>query len=546
MKIIMKLMPPLTFHIFFASLLLTATLSSCKNNQSDDSSLSIAVISNAGENTGLSAQEIKLSNTADKPLAGLSWSISNNVSISGKTISNSDYFEIYDGENEFENWCSGESCLDTCGNLSDQTLPPHKSCTLYVRALLNDATIGSIHQATLTISSDLTQSKKLSLTNSIAVFAGGWFDRSEKNLGNSSNEGYVYELNPATHSWQTTGSQLTGTVVYALAIDGVGNLFVAGSFRESNDGANTTILKDVAELNPAIQVWQALDDGLNSDVFSLMIDSMGNPIVGGGFDKSGDSQNPTTLEHVAEFNRATHNWQSLSDGLSDTVETLTEDEAGNIFAGGEFTQSGDRKVPDTLKYVAEFNTSSQTWQPLADGLNRDARTLIINSKGNLVAGGSFTESGDSQNPTTLEHVAEYNIGTQTWQPLGDGLNSDVYALIEGKDGNLIVGGAFTKLDDPQNSTLLNHIAEYNISTQTWRSLDSGLNDWVYTLAEDGADNLVAGGFFTASNSDPDTPLNGVAEFNSSTQTWQPLGNGLQLDGVMSVKVDALLDIRSSQ
>ena len=56
--------------------------------------------------------------------------------------------------------------------------------------------------------------------------------------------------------------------------------------------------------------------------------------------------------------------------------------------------------------------------------------------GELIAGGRFTTAGG----VTCNYIARWNGAT--WQPLGAGMNGDVYALTV-YNGELIAGGYFT-------------------------------------------------------------------------------------------------------
>src|SRR5699024_9094902 len=104
-------------------------------------------------------------------------------------------------------------------------------------------------------------------------------------------------------------------------------------------------------------------------------------------------------------------WSTAGAGLSEGGTTRVSAIAfldGKIYAGGEFTKSGDKTVTN----VAVWDGTS--WSPLGDGLDGTVDSLAVYG-GKLVAGGSFKKSGTKE----MRHLAVWD-GT-TWTELGGGL-----------------------------------------------------------------------------------------------------------------------------
>jgi hypothetical protein len=172
-----------------------------------------------------------------------------------------------------------------------------------------------------------------------------------------------------------------------------------------------------------------------------------------------------------------------------------------------------------------------TWSPLGDGVGTNAAAAIFvvttwdpDGAGplpaELVIGGHFAAAGNS--------IQRWDVNTQTWQPLGTGMNNDVNALTSwDPDGTgpilpqLIAGGAFTTA----GGVLCNRIARWDGAA--WQPLASGMNGAVLsltTLDPDGSGPqppvLVAGGAFTTAGG---AAINRLAKFDGLT--WTGFGTG---------------------
>jgi trimeric autotransporter adhesin len=127
-----------------------------------------------------------------------------------------------------------------------------------------------------------------------------------------------------------------------------------------------------------------------------------------------------TIPHIAVWQGS--EWQPLIGELNGNVRAIRSHPTG-LYVGGDFTQAGG----ETANHVARY---APGWQPLimdqlANGVNGGVRT-IRTSPGRIYLGGDFFNAG---NLVGVNKVASWNIGTQVFERLGQGINAaSVYDL----------------------------------------------------------------------------------------------------------------------
>jgi hypothetical protein len=184
-------------------------------------------------------------------------------------------------------------------------------------------------------------------------------------------------------------------------------------------------------------------------------------------------------------------------GLDWTVwgSTVHEEE---LYIGGNFEwYNGEVRLNGIARWDGEG------WQPVGDGFNGTVYALVSYNDG-LIAAGDFTQSGS----TSVNRIARWN--GSSWQPLGDGLNWDVYALTI--YNNVLIAGGYFDIN--------NWIDVARWDGEHWLAVGEGFdNGSIYALTVYDGD-LIAGGSFTQSNG---APVNGIARWNGSS--WQAIGSG---------------------
>ncbi len=221
-------------------------------------------------------------------------------------------------------------------------------------------------------------------------------------------------------------------------------------------------------------------------------------------------------------------------GIVDDVVVMPN---GNIVIGGGFYFPGNSAVC----LVAMWDGT--TWTRLADGVFQEGvSALAVLPNGDLVAAGRFTSLGGTSN---ADYVARwdgtFDNGFAVWHAMGKGVNDEVgnvvhivYDLTVLPNGKLMMGGAFEEVWNTSESISAKGVAIWDPATSTWSSAGKGLSrfgadtaGWGYAFATMPDGTLAVGGNFEAVGNAAiaDTPSNGVAFWNPTTETWSALGDG---------------------
>lgn len=271
-------------------------------------------------------------------------------------------------------------------------------------------------------------------------------------------------------SWDGTNWNCLGGGVGIVARAGTvwnGNLVVVGDFWNNFQpcvGCNGIAMWDGT-------TWTNLDQGFNNDVLTVTVWN-GQLIVGGDFTQA----NGVPVNRVVRWDVATSTFISMgAPGDFDNDARCMVEFQGDLWVGGDFNNVAGCSPCDGL---VKWNDATLTWEggnsgvDLVGGVNETVRVLYVNpNDGNLYMGGEFPElhDGDAASPDfDMSGIAMYD--GSNWFPLGTGLNEYCRAMHE-YNGNLIAGGYFTNA----GGVAANKIAKWNTTTQTWSPMGQGFD-----------------------------------------------------------------------
>jgi len=227
-------------------------------------------------------------------------------------------------------------------------------------------------------------------------------------------------------------SGLDNGSVYALAFAPNGDLYLGGDFQQSRNLLVHRVAK-YTEKNGFTALGNSGLDGLVNAIAYSPVDQ--RIYIGGVFLKA--KYDGAALNHITKYNPTTDALETLGNtytpGLSNDVQSLVFSSFDNsMYIGGDFINSREGIPLHRLtRYI------NDKFQPMLPGIYRfsaditHVNALTFDSQGKLYLGGDFTVTDDN-NHSKLSGIATYNLSTQQYQMLGNGLdvsNGAVNALL---------------------------------------------------------------------------------------------------------------------
>ncbi len=391
-------------------------------------------------------------------------------------------------------------------------------------------------------------------------------------VGGAAASGFA-ALDLSSGLWETFGasenanglrSYSSPAQVYAIA--SVGNdVYVGGDFNYAgNVSANGIARWDGSQ-------WHQLGTNFDSNgVFDssqnelpgrvqtlLKITRNGQPylVVGGNFDQIGDRNGVVTARNIAVWNPGSQTWINLDFGIGGTsVNALArlDDDDLNILVGGNFQKNATESASDvTLNNLAIWNFFTSSWSPISVvdgaagevGLEDDVQEIIKVGNGYYI-GGQFVDVGGVTVNHITKMVFEGNFGQARFsalKPTGGtaGIDVDfspVTALAADQDYLYVSAQNFTSA----GGVPVNNIARWHLTDQTWSPLGTGLTgdsgDHYANALVVFNDQLYAGGKFDEAGG---ISVTGLAVWDIESESWQQAGSGVNLAGPLPVILRAM-------
>jgi len=213
-------------------------------------------------------------------------------------------------------------------------------------------------------------------------------------------------------------------------------------------------------------------------------------------------------------------WSALGTGVNGEVLAIAV--SGNdVYVGGMFDSAGTCITGCTN--IAKWNMTTNTWSALGTGVDGEVFAIAV-SGNNVYVGGTFGQAGF----VSANRIAVWD--GSMWSALGTGTNETVRAIAIG-NGGVYAGGEFTEAGGCTGAVNgCNFIAYWNGAS--WSALGTGMDSYVFALA-DGGTVVYAGGGFDSAGGVPNTY--GIASWDNPF--WYALGTGMT--GVAGYSVNAI-------
>ncbi len=399
--------------------------------------------------------------------------------------------------------------------------------------------------------------RAIAALSSSEVYVGGDFVTTADSTSSSIAANRVAKWNGSAWSPLGTSTQNgAGNTVRAIAARSSSEIYAGGDFTTVADSTSASIAANrVAKWNGS--AWSTLgtstQNGAGATVNAIAVLSSTEIYIGGAFTTVADSTSASiSANRIAKWNGSAWSWlgSATQNGTSNTVNAIAALSSSAVAVGGIFVTAADStSSPVMLSGIGIWNGTSNTWSAAAYGSGFNGTVYAVAVAGtDVYAGGNFSFAGG----TYARGIARWN-GT-AWSPLGTAIQNgtgSVFALAALSPSVIYVGGSFTSVADSTGSSIsANRVAKWDSSTNTWSPLgtstQNGANNAVRALSALSATEIYVGGQFTTVSDSTGSGMSArnVARWDSTTSRWFPLGTSAQ-NGTGST-VDAIAAVSTTE
>ena len=363
---------------------------------------------------------------------------------------------------------------------SSQVLDTNDTATLYYLAgrlkstgQWDDLGLTAIPTADGTIRSILVASNK-------SVYFGGNYDGINNNdpVGGD----FIIRWDPADQSLNLlVGASDVNATVHVISEGPDGKIYLGGEFTAVNGVPENDY---IVCYDPVADTWAPLLDpdtgtAVISSVLSMAWDSAGNLYAGGEFT---NFAGVAAADYFAKWNGAA--WSAVGSGGTAAVWTIAIDSDDNIYIGGLFENwAGDADAD----FWAWWNGSA--WAAVDDiALDDGVQALLFSPDDVLYVGGAFTNAGSVANADAI-----FKWTGSAIEALGTGMDAAVDKLRIAPNGDLLAAGLFTKAGDID---VTDKMALWNGSVWTHLDLDLPGAPYAYAIDIGAQDPVVPTNFDT--------------------------------------------------
>jgi uncharacterized delta-60 repeat protein len=191
-------------------------------------------------------------------------------------------------------------------------------------------------------------------------------------------------------------------------------------------------------------------EGVNGEVLAAVVQADGKIVIGGRF----SAVNGIVRNNIARLNADGTLDRSFAEqeGLNGQVNALAIQPSGQIVAGGTFSQTGQREIANLVRYEADGQIDAEFGGGVSPRVNGAVFALAVQPDGKILVGGNFNAIfGEPRHG-----IARLNADGTLDGPVmtGQGLSGTVRTIAIAPEGSFLVGGDFTLVGRSARNVLM--------------------------------------------------------------------------------------------
>jgi uncharacterized delta-60 repeat protein len=200
-------------------------------------------------------------------------------------------------------------------------------------------------------------------------------------------------------------------VPYSIALDNLGNVYVAGETHGTGSDYDYAVVKYTSG---GAQVWMARYNGpaeAYDAAVSIVVDASGNAYVTGSSTGIGTEKDYATMKYDSS---GVEQWVVRYNGPGngdDSPTHISLDISGNIYVTGRSEGSGTGEDYATIKYSPD---GVELWVQRYNGTGNgedDAKAMTLDESGNIYVTGSSVGDGTGKDYVTIKYNSD---GSESW------------------------------------------------------------------------------------------------------------------------------------
>lgn len=287
--------------------------------------------------------------------------------------------------------------------------------------------------------------------------------------------------NSIEHQWNVTWGGIDDETAEAIAIDSLGNIYLAGYTNNTSSGDYDMCLVKFDSLG--VYEWNVTWGGSEDEKARVIVlDSSDNTYLAGMTEPLGLDRADMCL--VKFNNLGEYQWNSTRDGsVEEEAYAIGLDSSEDFYLAGYIYNGGDDDM-----CLVKFNSNGQyQWNSTWGGSEDDqAQAIALDSSDNIYLAGDYTIVDDVDSDFCL--VKFNNLGVYQWNSMWGGNGMDVaFDLALDSSENIYLGGLWDMFGSNTNMGLVKF---NNLGVNQWnRTLGGDYFDAATSIVLDSSENI---------------------------------------------------------